>query len=98
MFKQIIGLLLGTTLLATAISAETVPINGIVQSRCVIQTDNAGTYGNPNAYTLSTDVTDGGEPAIVRFDVSLANAYYATIRAPTAFSSSHTKYPFEHKI
>ena len=46
MFKQIIGLLLGTTLLATAISAETVPINGIVQSRCVIQTDNAGPRQN----------------------------------------------------
>jgi hypothetical protein len=90
MFKQILGLLLSTTLLATTLSAATVPINGIVQSRCVIQTDNAGTYGNPNAYTLSTDVTDGGEPAIVRFDVSLANAYYATITAPTSFSSSPT--------
>jgi len=93
MFKQIIGLLLGTTLLATTLSAATVPINGIVQSRCVIQTDNAGTYGNPNAYTLSTEVTDGGEPAIVRFDVSLANAYYATITTPTSFSDVPSLFP-----
>jgi|688.fasta_scaffold36775_4 hypothetical protein len=67
-----------------------VPINGTVQSRCVIQTDNAGTFGNPNAYTLSTARSDGGEDAVVRFDVSLANAYYATITAPTSFSSSPT--------
>ena len=72
----------------SAAQAENVPINGTVQSRCVIQTDNAGTYGNPNAYTLSTAPSDGGELAVVRFDVSLANAYYATITAPSAFSSS----------
>ena len=35
------------------------PINGVVQSRCIIQTDNAGTYGNPNAYTLTTSGSDG---------------------------------------
>lgn len=72
----------------SAAQAENVPINGTVQSRCVIQTDNAGTYGNPNAYTLSTAPADGGELAVVRFDVSLADAYYATITAPSAFSSS----------
>lgn len=68
--------------------AENVPINGLVQSRCVIQTDTAGTYGNPNAYTLSTAPADGGELAVVRFDVSLANAYYAVITAPSSFSTS----------
>lgn len=68
--------------------AETAPINGTVQSRCIIQTDSAGVYGNPNAYTLTTDPTDGGQPAIIRIDVSLANAYYAEITAPTEFSSS----------
>lgn len=68
--------------------AENVPINGTVQSRCVIQTDTAGVYGNPNAYTLSTDPVDGGQPAIIRFDVTLADAYYARITAPTEFSSS----------
>jgi hypothetical protein len=68
--------------------AENAPINGTVQSRCIIQTDSAGVYGNPNAYTLTTDPTDGGQPAIIRIDVSLANAYYAEITAPTEFSSS----------
>jgi hypothetical protein len=68
--------------------AETAPINGTVQSRCIIQTDSAGVYGNPNAYTLTTDPADGGQPAIIRIDVSLANAYYAEITAPTEFSSS----------
>ena len=73
---------------STFAQAENVPINGTVQSRCIIQTDTAGVYGNPNAYTLSTAPADGGELAVVRFDVSLANAYYAVITAPTQFSSS----------
>lgn len=83
--------LLGVAALVTSSTfaqAENVPINGVVQSRCIIQTDNAGTYGNPNAYTLSTASADGGELSIVRFDVSLASAYFAIITAPTDFSSS----------
>jgi len=89
MFKNLLpafACVVATT--ATFASAENVPINGVVQSRCIIQTDTPGTYGNPNAYTLSTAPADGGEPAIVRFDVSLADAYYAQITAPTEFSSS----------
>jgi hypothetical protein len=84
---------LAATLLAAAgitHAFTSVPINGTVQSRCVIQTDNAGTFGNPNAYTLSTAPSDGGELAVVRFDVSLADAYYAVITAPSSFSSSPT--------
>lgn len=69
-------------------NAETAPINGTVQSRCIIQTDSAGVFGNPNAYTLTTDPADGGQLAIIRIDVSLANAYYAEITAPSEFSSS----------
>jgi hypothetical protein len=68
--------------------AETVPINGTVQSRCIIQTDTAGTFGNPNAYTLTTNPAEGGQVAVTRFDVTLAGAYYASITAPTEFSSS----------
>ena len=71
-----------------AASAADVPINGTVQSRCIIQTDTAGVYGNPNAYTLTTDPADGGVLSVVRFDVSLADAYYAVITAPSEFSSS----------
>lgn len=73
---------------ATAVYAETAPINGVVQSRCIIQTDTAGTYSNPNAYTLTTAPADGGEPARIRVDVSLADAYYVEITAPQEFSSS----------
>ena len=72
----------------TFAQAETAPINGVVQSRCIIQTDSAGVYGNPNAYTLTTNPADGGQPVIIRIDVSLANAYYAEITAPTEFSSA----------
>lgn len=68
--------------------AQDTPINGTVQSRCIIQTDVAGTYGNPNAYTLTTSSSDGGENAVIRIDVSLADAYYAEITAPEEFSSS----------
>ena len=71
-----------------ATSAAEVPITGTVESRCVIQTDTAGTFGNPNAYTLTTTPADGGDPAIVRFDITLANAYYAEITPPDSFSSA----------
>ena len=78
---------LGATLTSFA-NAEQVPITGTVQSRCIIQTDTAGTYGNPNAYTLTTAAQDGGDAAVVRYDVSLADAYYAEITPPIAFSSA----------
>jgi hypothetical protein len=89
MLKIVALTLVGITTSSLAL-AETAPINGVVQSRCIIQTDNSGTYGNPNAYTLSTDTSAGGEPATIRIDVSLADAYYAEITAPTGFSSSPT--------
>lgn len=71
-------------------SANETPINGTVQSRCIITTDTAGTYANPNAYTLTTSPTDGGEHARIRVDVSLADAYYVEITPPTEFSSAPT--------
>jgi len=78
------------SLSALSVQAAEVPINGTVQSRCVITTDTAGVYGNPNAYTLTTDPASGGQLPVVRFDVTLADAYYAEITAPTEFSSSPT--------
>jgi hypothetical protein len=66
------------------------PINGTVQSRCVIQTDTPGTYGNPNAYELSTKATAGGDNAVIRVDVTLANSYYVNITAPDEFATSPT--------
>ncbi len=63
-------------------------ITGTVQARCTVATDTVGYYGNPNAYTLNTTPADGGQKPIVRFDTSLANAYYAQISYPESFSSS----------
>lgn len=68
--------------------SATTPINGYVQSKCIIQTDSAGYYGNPNAYTLTTDPSNGGAPAVIRVDVTLADAYYVEITPPSSFSSS----------
>ena len=63
-------------------------IDGSVQSRCTVEPDTPGTYGNPNAYTLTTLPASSGQEPIVRVDVSLANAYFAQISYPTPFSSS----------
>ena len=88
MVKNILIAGVAVCLSAGAVGANETPINGSVQSRCIIQTDTAGTYANPNAYTLTTSPTDGGELAVIRFDVLLADAYYAQITAPSSFSSS----------
>ena len=79
-----LSLILGVT---TAAYAGT-NIDGSVQSRCTVETDTPGTYGNPNAYTLTTVPASSGQVPIVRFDVSLANAYFAQISYPTSFSTS----------
>jgi hypothetical protein len=73
---------------AKQVQAAEVPIEGTVQSRCLINTDVAGVYGNPNAYTLTTAPADGGVVPVVRYDVSLADAYIARITYPTDFSAS----------
>lgn len=83
--KYLVGLLL---LAPLSVMALDVPIEGTVQSRCVIETDTPGVYGNPNAYTLTTTPADGGVLPIVRFDVTLADAYKAKIIHPTSFSTS----------
>ena len=82
------ALLASIITLSFAAVAENTSINGTVQSRCIISTDTEGTYGNPNAYTLTTSPTDGGVLAVTRFDVTLADAYYAQITAPTEFSTA----------
>lgn len=75
-------------LFSTYTIAESVPINGTVESKCVIQTDQPGRFGNPNAYTLTTAQSDGGLGAKSRVDVTLANSYFVTFTTPTEFSSS----------
>jgi len=80
-------ILLACLIAGTAQAAE-IPIEGTVQSQCLINTDKPGVYGSPNAYTLSTAPADGGVVPIVRYDVTLADAYTARITYPTDFSSS----------
>ena len=82
------GIIVASLLGCSSVYALDVPITGNVQSRCIISTDTAGVYGNPNAYTLTTVPADGGQLAVIRYDVTLADAYYAEITAPTSFSSS----------
>jgi len=65
-----------------------VQITGSVEAKCVIQTTKAGSYGNPIASKLSTTPADGGVLPIIRYDVSIADAYTANITHPTSFSSS----------
>ena len=72
----------------TVVFATDVPIQGNVQSRCLITTSVPGVYGNPLPQKLSTKVADGGVVPIVRYDVSLAGAYLAKVTTPTAFTSS----------
>lgn len=84
--KLLVAIALAT---ATAVAhTEEVPIIGNVQSKCVIHTDTAGVYGNPTANKLSTVRADGGIEPVIRYDVSLADAYMARITTPTSFSTS----------
>jgi len=82
------SIVIAMSLFTLSAYAVDVPISGTVQSRCVITTDTPGTYGNPNAYTLTTSSSDGGVQPIVRYDVTLADAYYAQITTPTSFDTS----------
>jgi hypothetical protein len=87
MFIKSLSLLLSVLGFSSAIAAS-VPINGTVQSKCIIQTDQPGVFGNPNAYTLTTADADGGRAVSTRVDVTLADAYYVTFTDPVEFSSS----------
>lgn len=78
--------------LATSICvpAAEVPIRGVVSSKCVINTDTAGVYGNPTPNLLSTQAVDGGVSPVIRYDVIESGYYKAIISTPTAFTSSPT--------
>lgn len=86
MIKSII--LAGALAISLGVNSAEVPIRGVVSSKCVINTDTAGLYGNPSPNTLSTATVDGGAPAVVRYDVVQAGYYKATITTPTSFTSS----------
>jgi len=82
--------LMASLILASCSSAYSadVPISGNVQTRCLITTDTNGVFGNPAPSKLSTASADGGVVPVVRYDVTLADAYLAKVTTPTAFSTS----------
>jgi hypothetical protein len=82
------SIIAASILLASAASAEETIIEGNVQSKCIINTDVAGVYGNPAPDKLSTVSTDGGVEPVIRFDVAVANYYLARITTPTSFSTA----------
>jgi hypothetical protein len=71
-----------------AVSAAEVPIRGMVSSKCVINTDIPGVYGNPTPNVLSTAAIDGGVVPVIRYDVVESGYYKALITVPNAFTSS----------
>ncbi len=87
MYKLVVSAL---ALLALPAIAEEAIITGNVESKCQINTDTSGVFGNPTAGTLSTLPTDGGVMPIIRYDVALGEAYTARVTAPSSFSTSPT--------
>ena len=81
-------LLIALSLILSATPIMAADIDGTVESRCTVATTVDGKYGNPNAYTLTTDPASNGQVPVIRFDTTLANAYYAQVTYPTSFSSS----------
>lgn len=80
----------GVALACSGAVAEETVIMGNVESKCVINTDTTGVYGNPVAGKLSTSSADGGVEPVIRYDVALGGSYTARIVAPNSFSSSPT--------
>jgi hypothetical protein len=70
------------------VALANVPIMGTVESKCVIQTDTTGVYGNPSPSELSTSGTAGGVQPVIRYDILAADHYKAVLSYPNSFSSS----------
>lgn len=87
MYKLVVSAL---ALLALPALGEEAIITGNVESKCQINTDVNGVFGNPTAGTLSTLPTDGGVMPIIRYDVALGEAYTARVTTPNSFSTSPT--------
>mgnify|MGYP003645660465 CR=1 FL=1 len=85
--KKLLIVSLALAAYSPAYATET-PITGNVQTRCLITTDTNGVFGNPLPTKLSTLAADGGVVPVVRYDVTLADAYLAKVTTPTSFSTS----------
>lgn len=82
--------LIAAVAVSTSLVAAEIPIRGNVSSKCVINTDTPGVYGNPTPNVLSTLTADGGVPPVIRYDVIQSGYYKATITVPSSFTSSPT--------
>lgn len=71
-----------------AVFAAEVPIRGVVSSKCVINIDTPGVYGNPAPNLLSTLQADGGVAPVIRYDVVESGYYKALITTPSSFTTS----------
>jgi len=83
-------LLIPALAVAASTAGASIPINGFIESKCVIQSDTAGMFGNPTVDKLSTKSADGGVMPIVRYDIVTASKYKAVITTPTNFSTAPT--------
>jgi hypothetical protein len=81
-------LLIALSFILSATPILAIDISGSVESRCTIADVTEGRYGNPNAYTLTTDPASNGVVPVIRADTTLANAYHLNVSYPTSFSSS----------
>jgi len=81
-------LVLAAGFLLSSVAFANVPITGSVASKCVINVDTPGVYGNPSASILSTNPSDGGVVPVVRYDIISAELYKAKISYPNTFTSS----------
>ena len=84
--KKVVAAALGLAF-TSAVAAE-VPIVGTVESKCVVTTDTQGVYGNPTPNKLTTNMSNGGVPPVVRYDVIQADYYKALITIPDQFTES----------
>lgn len=85
---KVVYVVSAAALICSSAMAEETIIMGNVESKCVINTDTTGVYGNPIAGKLSTSTADGGVEPVIRYDVALGGSYTARIVAPNSFSSS----------
>jgi hypothetical protein len=88
--NRLVPLAVLSAICLNASASASVPINGVVESKCVITTDTSGIYGNPSPNILSTTATDGGVEPVIRYDIISADHYKAVISYPNDFSSSPT--------
>jgi len=79
---------IGAGLMAATMATAQTNITGNVTSKCSIYTDTPGVYGNPTPDVLSTSSADGGVVPVIRYDVSIAEAYKAKIRWPNEFTTA----------